>query len=112
MAVRNALARQIGLKDVGYMTDNSGGAASDYRVGSRIGIFDVIAIEEHEVVVGIDDSHLDVRVSIFKTRTMLRAHYIVSTVVHIKSLLGRAYMLPVGRIHSIVVRSMMRRAAA
>jgi hypothetical protein len=107
MAIRNAVVRRIGLRDVGGMRDGSERPAATYRIGDRIGIFDVLAIGERELVLGIDDSHLDVRVSVLKSE----ARYTVSTVVHIKNWIGRLYMAPVGRIHPLVVRAMMRRAA-
>ena len=111
MAIRNAIVRRLGLKDVGSMGGGSRRPAADYRVGDRVGIFDVFAISERELVLGIDDSHLDVRVSIFKSAAQKSARYTVSTVVHIKNKLGHIYMLPVGRIHPLVVRAMMRRAS-
>ncbi|MBY6242769.1 DUF2867 domain-containing protein [Methylosinus sp. Sm6] len=107
MAIRNALARRIGLRDVGAMRDATERPAIAYRIGDRMGIFDVSAIDERELVLGIDDSHLDVRVSVLKDD----ARYTVTTVVHIKNWIGRSYMAPVGRIHPLVVRAMMRRAA-
>ncbi|PWB79508.1 MAG: hypothetical protein C3F11_20610 [Methylocystaceae bacterium] len=48
---------------------------------------------------------------ILKSGTGEATQYTVSTVVHIKNHFGRFYMLPVGRIHPLVVRAMMRRAA-
>lgn len=62
MAVRSAAIRQIGFKDIGSMSDGSSGPAAGYRVGDHMGIFDVFAVGERELVLGIDDSHLDVRV--------------------------------------------------
>ncbi len=109
MAVRNAIVRQIGLKDVGAMRDSSGRTADEYRVGDRMGIFEVRALGGRELVLGIDDSHLDVRVSIFKNETRKTVSYTVSTVVSVKNSLGHIYMAPVGKIHPMVVRAMMRR---
>jgi hypothetical protein len=111
MAIRNVVVRQIGLKDVGRMNGGSPRPAADYRVGERMGIFDVFAIGERELVLGIDDSHLDVRVSVVKHGEPEAARYTVSTVVHIKNRIGDIYMLPIGRIHPLVVRAMMRCAS-
>lgn len=113
MAVRNFAVRFCGLKDVGGMRSYTGRLAADYRVGDRIGIFSIITIDERELVLGIDDDHLDVRVSIFKEITSAAtAQYTLSTVVHIKNRLGSAYMAAVGLIHPLVVRAIMRRASA
>jgi Protein of unknown function (DUF2867) len=109
MAIRNRIVRLFGLKDVGAMKAVT--KASDaYKVGDRLGIFSIFGKTEKELLLGIDDRHLDVRVSVLKSERNGLPHYVVSTVVHVHNLLGRLYMAPVGRIHPFVVRSMMRRA--
>ncbi len=82
----------------------------DYRVGDRLGIFTIFGSTPDELLLGIDDSHLDLRVSVLK-QGGARPSYIISTVVKVHNWLGRAYMLPVGRIHPLIVKTMMRRAA-
>jgi hypothetical protein len=109
MAIRNRIVRLFGLKDVGAMKAVM--KASDaYQVGDRLGIFNIFGKTEKELLLGIDDRHLDVRVSVLKSQRNGLPHYVVSTVVHVHNLLGRLYMAPVGRIHPFVVRSMMGRA--
>ncbi|MGO8908513.1 MAG: DUF2867 domain-containing protein [Bradyrhizobium sp.] len=109
MAIRNRIVRLFGLKDVGAM--KVAVKASDaYQVGDRLGIFSIFGKTEKELLLGIDDRHLDVRVSVLKSQRNGLPHYVVSTVVHVHNLLGRVYMAPVGRIHPFVVRSMMARA--
>jgi hypothetical protein len=99
------------LKDVGSMRGAKARPAESYRPGERLGIFTVVSQSAEEIVLGIDDRHLDVRVSVAKPNDAPAPRYVVSTAVRIHNLLGRAYMIPVGRIHSVVVRAMMRRAA-
>jgi hypothetical protein len=111
MALRNGLVRLVGLKSVGALAVGSDKPASAYRVGDRLGIFTIQAMSDAEILMGIDDRHLDVRVSIVKPEAgEAPPRYVVSTVVHVHNGLGRLYMLPVGRIHPLVVRAMMRRA--
>lgn len=112
MAIRNAIVKRLGLKDVGSLRGMINRPAAAYRPGDHMGIFNIFALDKRELLLGIDDRHLDVRVSILKGETTGIAHYTVSTVVHVKNWLGRLYMLPVGRIHPRVVRAMMRRADA
>jgi hypothetical protein len=109
MAIRNRIVRLFGLKDVGAMKVATR-APDSYQVGDRLGIFSIFGKTEHELLLGIDDSHLDVRVSVLKSQRNGLPHYVVSTVVHVHNLLGHVYMAPVGRIHPFVVRSMMGRA--
>ena len=109
MAIRNRMVRLFGLKDVGAMKTATR-APDAYQVGDRLGIFNIFGKTENELLLGIDDRHLDVRVSVLKSERNGLPHYVVSTVVHVHNLLGRVYMAPVGRIHPFVVRSMMGRA--
>jgi hypothetical protein len=109
MRIRNRVVRLFGLKDVGAMAATA--KPSDaYQVGDRIGIFSIFGKTENELLLGIDDRHLDVRVSVMKSYRNGLPYYVVSTVVHVHNLLGHLYMVPVGRIHPFVVKSMMRRA--
>lgn len=109
MSLRNGLARAIGLKDVGAMAAGLSRPSDDYRRGDRMGIFTVIDSGQRELVLGIDDSHLDVRVSVLKSDAPTGATCTISTVVRIKNLIGRIYMFPVGYIHPWVVRSLLER---
>lgn len=111
MSMRNRVVRLFGLKDVGALGAMARTGPQDYEVGDRLGIFNVFAKTSDEIVLGIDDRHVDVRVSVMKTLGGESPRYAVSTVVNVHNLLGRLYMLPVARIHPLIVRSMMGRAA-
>lgn len=69
--------------------------------------FDPIATEGNEVLLGIDDDHLDFRavVSVEANRV------VVSTLVSINNRRGGAYSAVIRRFHPLIVRSMMRSAA-
>ncbi len=110
MSWRNAVARRVGLKDLSDRRAGLARGAVEPAVGERLGIFSVLRRTERELVLGIDDRHLDVRVSVWKSPEGAPARYVVSTVVKVHNALGRAYMVPVARIHPRVVRAMMRRA--
>ncbi|MDR3375400.1 MAG: DUF2867 domain-containing protein [Ancalomicrobiaceae bacterium] len=112
MALRNWTVRRIGLKDVGSMRSGADKSGRDLQVGDRLGIFRIFALTQDEILLGIDDHHLDVRVSVRRSLGMATsAAYTVSTAVYTKNWLGRLYMLPVARIHPLVVRAGMRRAS-
>ncbi len=112
MALRNRVVRLFGLKDVGAMRGAGGRPAAACHPGDRLGIFTIISSDADELVLGIDDSHLDVRVSVSKPGGARAASYVVATAVRVHNRLGRAYMVPVGRVHPLVVRAMMRQAQA
>ena len=111
MALRNALVGLVGLKDLGglAMIDPEKGSA-DYVPGDRVGIFTLLSIQEGEVLLGDDDRHLRVVVSVHKGagadagRTLVT----ITTVVHVKNWLGRLYMLPVTPAHRLIGRTMIR----
>lgn len=112
MRMRNRVVRLIGLKDLG------GFAASDlarplhsYRVGDRIGIFELHALSEQEVVWQDNDRHLRVQVSLYKALDGNQPVLKLSTVVHIHNRLGRAYMVVVGPAHRCIVPLMLWQAA-
>ena len=112
MALRNRLVRPFGLKGITAPATAARKPAQAYRIGDRLGIFSIFGQTQHELLLGIDDSHLDVRVSVLKPQGAPVASYVVSTVVTVHNRLGRAYMLPVQLVHPAVVRAMMRRARA
>lgn len=109
MAIRNNLVRQLGLKDVGAMRGAIVKPPEAYQVGDRLGIFSIVGLTGDELLLGIDDSHLNVRVSVLKSVRHSGSNWIVSTVVHVHNWLGHAYMVPVSRIHPLVVKAMMLR---
>ena len=120
MAARNRLVRLVGLKDLGQLHDmhpNTNGAslhdAKSYRVGDRVGIFLIRHLSDTEVVMGQDDKHLDVQVSLTQHAPHgdRPATLAVSSVVHIHNALGHAYMAVVTPFHRRIVRAMLQRLA-
>ena len=81
MSIRKGIVRKFGLKDVGSMGGMTDKAADAYRAGDRLGIFGIMEKTENELLLGIDDRHLDVRVSVLKTQQAGYQTYVISTVV-------------------------------
>ena len=107
MRLRNAIVKRLGLKDLGGMADiDRNRSLSDYRVGERVGIFTVLHLSDDEVVMGDDDKHLDVQVSLLKTADR---KVVVSTIVHIHNALGRIYMFFVTPAHRIIAPRVLAR---
>ena len=106
--VRNRAVALVGLKDVGALGAIDGRPAVAYGVGDRLSLFKILSISPDELVLGIDDRHLDVRVSFLKRQKGERSAYAISSWVKTHNALGRLYMIPVGRIHPIIVRTAMR----
>jgi hypothetical protein len=87
--VREALVRVVGIEPGG-----------DHA-------FDTVAWHPDEVLLGTDQGHLSFRASVlFEPRRV-----VLSTVVQVHNGRGRAYSALVRRVHPLVVRSMLARAA-
>lgn len=71
-------------------------------------VFDIREQHEDEVLLGVDDRHLDFRcgVAVDPAARLLR----VTTAVRLHGWRGRAYFLPVRVLHPLVVRAMIRSA--
>ena len=102
MAIRNALAGLVGLK--------TGSEAPRPGEIERIGIFPVLRVTEHEVVLGLDDWHLDFRLVIeampAHSGTCIRA----TTLVQRKNMFGRLYIGVVTPFHRMIVPAVLRGA--
>ncbi|WP_315766328.1 MULTISPECIES: DUF2867 domain-containing protein [unclassified Bradyrhizobium] len=107
--LRDRIVSLFRLKQVGRLK-LAGGARSlsEPAVGDAFSIFRVVFVDSSELVLGIDDTHLDVRMSFLKRLTDSRASYVVSSWVKTHNVLGRVYMLPVAPVHRLLVSLMMR----
>lgn len=109
MVLRNRIVGLFGLKDLGAFADiDPAKPSADYAVGERVGIFTLVEKTENEVLLGDDDKHLNVVVSVHTTVEANQTIVTVSTVVHIKNWLGRLYMLPVAPAHHIIAQRMTK----
>ena len=112
MVLRNRVVGLLGLKDLGELSGVDVAKPSvAYVEGERVGIFTLIEKGECEVLLGDDDKHLNVVVSVHKEENASSGETIVtvSTVVHVKNWLGRMYMLPVAPAHHVIARAMTKK---
>lgn len=108
MAVRNQAVRLVGLKHLGAIkTGLPAKSARDYRVGERVGIFTLEQVQANEAIVGDNDKHLHVRLSLLKHRLNGEPVVSLSTVVHVHNTLGHVYMAVVGPVHKLIVPLML-----
>jgi hypothetical protein len=114
MTLRNELVQRVGLKHLGGLgAIDPAKPASAYLPGDRVGIFTLIANSDTEALLGDDDKHLDVVLSVFKQPAGAAGMVTVSvtTVVHVHNLLGRLYMLPVAPLHKLIAPAVTARMA-
>lgn len=109
MALRNRVVALFGLKNLGAMSavDRDRDPAS-YRVGDRVGIFNILSLSPNEVILGDADKHLRAQISVYK-RSGAEPKLVATTVVHVHNLLGRVYLFFVVPVHKLIVPAMLAR---
>jgi hypothetical protein len=78
--------------------------------GGRARPFPELARTDSEVVLGMDDLHLDFRVGVHVVPVADGVRLTVGTVVRFHNAFGRLYFLPVRAAHPVIVRTMLRDA--
>lgn len=73
---------------------------------NRIGIFPLVTRSENELILGLDDSHLDFRISVLRQDGMLY----FATWVRTKNRFGRLYLRSIMPFHILIVRNALSRA--
>ncbi len=101
--VRNFFVQFLGLK-----TRIPADYCEAYRVGAYVRFFKIYSIGQDEVILGLDDKHLNFRVSVLNSRA--REYNIkVTTLVQIHNRFGRVYMSIIKPFHKLALRSMIKR---
>lgn len=111
MSMRNWIVSKLGLKNLGGLQNVSREKlGTEYLVGERVGIFTLVSLTEHEVVLEDCDKHLNVRVSVLVEPEPEEATAIVhvNTVVHVNNVFGKIYMFFVTPFHKIIVPSTLK----
>lgn len=111
LKARDRVVAVFGLKRLGRLDDiDRSRSAASYRPGDRIGIFSILSISDREVIFVEADKHLDAKVSLCKTLDARNRVVVLSTVIHLRNLLGRAYMVFVWPLHKLIVPALLARS--
>jgi hypothetical protein len=79
------------------------------QVGSSLGLFNIYAKTENEVILGEDDKHLNFRISLLKEDNQLENKKLtITTVVEFNNWFGKLYFLPVKPFHKLIVPKMLK----
>lgn len=109
MAVRHAAMAPFGVVASSRALARAARAANGS--GERVGIFPVLSRAASELLLGLDDRHLDFRVSVRVTADGGQRLGVLTTLVRFHGRLGRAYFAVVKPFHRVIVPAMLRRAA-
>ncbi len=115
MTARNKVGNLFGLKDLGTLSRVARNKpASEYIPGERVGIFTLFENSFDEALIGDRDKHLNVMLSIHREALPdnKQVAITVTTVVHVKNMLGRLYMLPVKPMHRIIAPAVLNAIAS
>ncbi|OUS35574.1 hypothetical protein A9R01_06865 ['Osedax' symbiont bacterium Rs2_46_30_T18] len=107
MSLRNKLVSTLGLKDLGDLRI-SDKASWEYQTGDKVGIFTLISLTDKEVILGDNDKHLEVKISLYKDSSSGES-IVISAVVHTHNIFGKIYMLFVTPVHKLIVPYMLAR---
>lgn len=100
--VRDMISAQFGIQKIGGFSGKPTGAI---KVGDRLDFFVVEGISTDALILTARDRHLDVMTCVSATGAAIT---ITSSVITHNGF-GRAYMLPVGPAHRLIVRGILRR---
>ena len=110
LILRDKIVGMIGLKTASNAGNREKLLASfKCEAGEQLALFKVFAKNEHEVILGEDDKHLDFRVSLFLDRQ--KNGLIVSTVVKTHNWMGALYLLAVKPFHKLIVPTLVKEMA-
>lgn len=107
-AIRDRVSGLFGVRRIGGF---SGRQQAQVQEGARLDFFLVEGVCDDELVLTERDRHLDVMTTITTDREDGGCLLRVTSSVVVHNLFGRAYMVPVGLAHPVIVRSMLRRLA-
>jgi len=108
--LRNKLMGFVGLKVAGSKEEMLA-ALDNFSClpGEKIGLFKVYAVNENEVVLGEDDTHLDFRISLLiDSEGEVNKKLTISTSVKCNNSFGRIYFYAIKPFHKIIVPIMLR----
>ena len=112
-ALRNRIVSVFGFKTPAARGKNAAGHGGEWESGERVGIFEVLARSTDEIVLGDNDRHLDLRVSLLVERGGRDGRektLSVTTAVRLNDRLGRCYFCFIKPFHRMIVPAVVKRS--
>lgn len=110
-SLRNRMVAVFKLKTPSITAEQRGSDADRWEIGKQSGIFKIFGKSGREILLGEDDKHLDVRVSLYlepNGDNEGEKKVTVTTVVVLHNRLGRFYFFFVKPIHRIIVPLLLK----
>jgi hypothetical protein len=110
LITRNAIARWCGLEAPTVAEILKPAVRPSYRVGDKIGPWPVFFINDHEIVAGRNNKHLDFRLSVLRVIDGDAESVVVSTICSVHNLAGKIYLFFIVPFHRTGVQSLLANA--
>jgi hypothetical protein len=111
MSLRNGIMRWFGVvtkAPADYVSTSSAAIVP----GGYVGIFKVLSRDNDEILMGMDDKHLDFRFSLLLRQRGESQHAVATTAVRYRNVWGRLYFAVVKPFHRLIVPSWLRHGLA
>ena len=102
--LRNKIVGLFGLKTDILYEDNE-----NFKVGGYINFFKIYSISDVEVILGLDDSHLNFR-ALINNNSANTYNIKVITLVEYNNIKGKIYMTIIKPFHRLIVKRMVKNA--
>lgn len=109
---RNTVVRPFGLHGETAANVWHPVAKESYGIGDKIVRFNLYSQDENEIIAGLDDKHLDFRVSVMKFAGDGAPRVTASTIIFVHNTFGRAYLSLILPFHRFGMKHLMARAVA
>ncbi len=109
MAIRNWIVKFFGLKTSSSLSEASRQKSEDLVVDGHIGFFEIVSLDDREVVVTANDRHLDSSFSLFIEGEGDQKKIFMTSVVNTKEWFGDVYMFVIAPFHRLIVRYLLER---
>lgn len=107
LSIRNVTVKLFGLKDVGNLGDIDKSSIEEPFVGAKLDIFYIEYMDDTELVLSLNDTHLNIKLSLLKYSKMEVNYLTLSSWVKFNNFLGRLYMGVITPFHKIIVKRML-----
>jgi hypothetical protein len=110
--VRNTIVAPLGLHAETAARVWTPERKDNYVPGDKIVRFTLFSQDENEIIAGLDDKHLDFRVSVMKHRDGAAHRVSMSTVIFVHGAFGKAYLSAILPFHRFGMKHLLAQAVA
>ena len=111
-SLRNEIASLFKLKTPAMVVKKEDNGSNKYEVGTQAGIFKVYGKTATEIILGEDDKHLDLRISLLLEQSKYNENekkITVTTIVKLNNKIGKYYFFIIKPFHRTIVPLILKR---